>query len=120
MRFPGIEARNTLGTRATTAEQKAADYEKDLKMFLCQQQEVAKLEDFIQRNIARASTTKMAQSRRKKLERMDMMDRPLGDEKLATFAFQIDRPSGNDVLHVQDLTIGYKIKARFLPISTSL
>ena len=38
---------------------------------------------------------------------MDKMDRPLGDEKSANFAFQIDRPSGNDVLHVQDLTIGY-------------
>ncbi|MGG3915127.1 ABC-F family ATP-binding cassette domain-containing protein [Rossellomorea vietnamensis] len=95
------------GNYSRYLEQKAEDYEKDLKMFERQQQEVAKLEDFIQRNIARASTTKMAQSRRKKLERMDMMDRPLGDEKSANFAFQIDRPSGNDVLHVQDLTIGY-------------
>ena len=96
-----------LGNYSKYLEQKAEDYEKDLKMFERQQQEVAKLEDFIQRNIARASTTKMAQSRRKKLERMDMMDRPLGDEKSANFAFQIDRPSGNDVLHVQDLSIGY-------------
>ncbi|BCB02113.1 ABC-F family ATP-binding cassette domain-containing protein [Bacillus sp. KH172YL63] len=95
------------GNYSKYLEQKAEDYEKDLKMFERQQQEVAKLEDFIQRNIARASTTKMAQSRRKKLERMDMMDRPLGDEKSANFAFQIDRQSGNDVLHVQDLTIGY-------------
>ncbi|MCC5804396.1 ABC-F family ATP-binding cassette domain-containing protein [Rossellomorea vietnamensis] len=95
------------GNYSRYLEQKAEDYEKDLKMFERQQQEVAKLEDFIQRNIARASTTKMAQSRRKKLERMDRMDRPLGDEKSASFAFQIDRPSGNDVLHVQDLTIGY-------------
>ncbi|NMH67405.1 ABC-F family ATP-binding cassette domain-containing protein [Bacillus sp. RO3] len=96
-----------LGNYSKYLEQKAEDYEKDLKMFERQQQEVAKLEDFIQRNIARASTTKMAQSRRKKLERMDMMDKPLGDEKSATFTFQIDRPSGNDVLHVQDLAIGY-------------
>ncbi|MFI8578239.1 ABC-F family ATP-binding cassette domain-containing protein [Rossellomorea aquimaris] len=98
-----------LGNYSKYLELKAEDYEKDLKMFERQQQEVAKLEDFIQRNIARASTTKMAQSRRKKLERMDKMDRPLGDEKSANFAFQIDRPSGNDVLHVQDLTIGYGI-----------
>jgi ATP-binding cassette, subfamily F, member 3 len=89
-------------------QQKAEDYEKDVKLFERQQQEVAKLEDFIQRNIARASTTKMAQSRRKKLERMDLMDRPSGDEKSATFTFQIDRQSGNDVLKVNNLSIGYE------------
>lgn len=96
-----------VGNYSKYLEQKALDYEKDLKLYERQQQEVAKLEDFIQRNIARASTTKMAQSRRKKLERMDLMDRPQGDEKSASFAFQIDRPSGNDVLHANDLTIGY-------------
>lgn len=96
-----------VGNYSKYLEQKALDYEKDLKLYERQQQEVAKLEDFIQRNIARASTTKMAQSRRKKLERMDLMDRPQGDEKSASFAFQIDCPSGNDVLHVKDLTIGY-------------
>ena len=95
------------GNYSKYLDQKAEDYEKDVKLFERQQQEVAKLEDFIQRNIARASTTKMAQSRRKKLERMDLMDKPLGDEKSANFAFQIDRPSGNDVLHVQNLSIGY-------------
>ncbi|MEG9299003.1 ABC-F family ATP-binding cassette domain-containing protein [Mangrovibacillus sp. Mu-81] len=96
-----------LGNYSKYLQQKAEDYEKDLKLFERQQQEVAKLEDFIQRNIARASTTKMAQSRRKKLERMDLMDRPSGDEKSATFSFQIDRQSGNDVLKVNDLSIGY-------------
>ncbi len=96
-----------VGNYSKYLEQKALDYEKDLKLYERQQQEVAKLEDFVQRNIARASTTKMAQSRRKKLERMELMDRPQGDEKSASFAFQIDRPSGNDVLHVNDLTIGY-------------
>ncbi len=99
-----------LGNYSKYLEQKAEDYEKDVKMFERQQQEIAKLEDFVQRNIARASTTKMAQSRRKKLERMDVMDKPLGDEKSANFAFQIDRPSGNDVLQVQDLSIGYEPK----------
>jgi ATP-binding cassette, subfamily F, member 3 len=97
-----------LGNYSKYLQQKAEDYEKELKLFERQQQEVAKLEDFIQRNIARASTTKMAQSRRKKLERMDLMDRPLGDEKSATFSFRIDRQSGNDVLKVNDLSIGYE------------
>ena len=54
--------------------------------------ESANLEDFIQRNIARASTSKMAQSRRKMLERTDWMDSPDGDEKSANFTFSIERP----------------------------
>ncbi|OIU72702.1 ABC-F family ATP-binding cassette domain-containing protein [Rossellomorea aquimaris] len=101
-------SRKYIGNYSKYLQQKAEDYEKDVKLYERQQQEVAKLEDFIQRNIARASTTKMAQSRRKKLERMDLMDKPLGDEKSATFSFDIDRQSGNDVLKVNDLSIGYE------------
>ncbi len=96
-----------VGNYSKYLEQKADEYERDIKAYERQQQEVAKLEDFIQRNIARASTTKMAQSRRKKLERMELMDRPLGDEKSATFGFSIEKQSGNDVLKVSDLAIGY-------------
>jgi ATP-binding cassette, subfamily F, member 3 len=96
-----------IGNYSKFLQYKAENYEKDLKQFERQQQEVAKLQDFIQRNIARASTTKMAQSRRKKLEKMDRMDRPLGDEKSANFSFSIDRQSGNDVLKVDNLSIGY-------------
>ncbi|TLS35282.1 ABC-F family ATP-binding cassette domain-containing protein [Pseudalkalibacillus caeni] len=88
-------------------EQKALRYEQELKEFEKQQKEVAKLEDFVQRNIARASTTKRAQSRRKQLERMTLRDRPQGDEKSASMSFAIDRQSGNDVLKVNDLAIGY-------------
>lgn len=49
----------------------------------------------------------MAQSRRKVLEKTDWMDSPDGDEKSANFGFTIDRQSGNDVLSVDELTIGY-------------
>jgi ATP-binding cassette, subfamily F, member 3 len=96
-----------IGNYSTYLEQKAANYERDLKMFEKQQQEVASLQDFINRNLARASTTKRAQSRRKKLEKMELMDRPLGDEKSATFSFEINKPSGNDVLTVDSLAVGY-------------
>ena len=78
-----------------------------MKQFEKQQGEVEKLQDFIQRNLARASTTKRAQSRRKQLDRMQMMDRPSGDEKSATFAFGIEKQSGNDVLRIVDGAIGY-------------
>jgi ATP-binding cassette subfamily F protein 3 len=89
-------------------DRKAENYERDMKQYEKQQEEVAKLQDFIQKNLARASTTKRAQSRRKQLERMELMDRPLGDEKSATFHFDIEKQSGNEVLNIRDLAIGYE------------
>lgn len=97
-----------IGNYSAYLDQKAANYERDLKLYEKQQQEVANLQDFIQRNLARASTTKRAQSRRKKLEKMDLMDRPLGDEKSATFSFEIEKQTGNDVLTVDSLAVGYE------------
>ncbi|MEH7308552.1 ABC transporter ATP-binding protein [Neobacillus drentensis] len=96
------------GNYSSYLDQKAANYERDLKLFEKQQQEVADLQDFINRNLARASTTKRAQSRRKKLEKMDLMDRPLGDEKSAAFSFEIEKQSGNDVLTADSLAVGYQ------------
>ncbi|MBU8920128.1 ABC-F type ribosomal protection protein [Bacillus sp. FJAT-29953] len=95
------------GNYSSYLEQKAANYERDMKLYEKQQEEIAALKDFIQRNIARATTTKRAQSRRKKLEKMEIMDRPSGDEKSASFSFEIERQSGNDVLTVDSLAVGY-------------
>ncbi|MDN3019433.1 ABC-F family ATP-binding cassette domain-containing protein [Paenibacillus sp. BSR1-1] len=96
------------GNYSSYLDQKAANYERDMRLYEKQQQEIANLQDFIQRNLARASTTKRAQSRRKKLEKMEVMDRPLGDEKSASFSFEIERQSGNDVLMVDSLAVGYE------------
>ncbi|MCM3444779.1 ABC-F family ATP-binding cassette domain-containing protein [Metabacillus halosaccharovorans] len=104
-------SRNTstrfIGNYSNYLKQKAENYEKEVKSFERQQEEVAKLKDFIQRNIARASTTKLAQSRRKKLEKMELMNKPLGDEKSASFQFDIERQSGNDVLKATDISVSY-------------
>ncbi|WP_436374518.1 ABC-F family ATP-binding cassette domain-containing protein [Cytobacillus sp. BC1816] len=96
------------GNYSSYLDQKAANFEREMKQFEKQQEEIAKLQDFIQRNLARASTTKRAQSRRKQLARMDVMDRPLGDEKSASFGFNIERQSGNEVLNIHSLAIGYE------------
>ena len=96
--------------------EKAKNYERDRKLYEKQQGEKAKLESFIQKNLVRASTTKLAQSRRKVLEKTEWMDAPDGDEKSATFTFDIDRQSGNDVLSINNLSIGYDTHA----ISTNI
>lgn len=87
---------------------KATQLASDWKAYEKQQAEIEKLEDFVARNLVRASTTKRAQSRRKTLEKMDRLDRPDGKEKSAHFMFEIDKVSGNVVLQVEDAAIGYE------------
>ncbi|MEI7026469.1 ribosomal protection-like ABC-F family protein [Paenibacillus sp. y28] len=93
-------------------EIKAAEYEIQLKHYEKQQDEIAKMEDFIQRNIVRATTTKRAQSRRKALERMDRIDKPLGELKRAAFSFGIARTSGKEVLQAGGLAVSVEGKGR--------
>ena len=88
-------------------EQKALDYEREHKAYQKQQTEIKQMEDFVQRNLVRASTTKRAQSRRKQLEKIDRLDRPKGDGSSASFHFDIKQRSGNDVLKINDLTFHY-------------
>ncbi len=88
--------------------EKAKNYEIERRRFEKEQTEKAKLEEYIARNIARAATSKMAKSRRKKLERTNWMDAPDGDERSARFSFTTDQPSGQDVLQCTNLSIGYE------------
>ncbi|MBY0598216.1 ABC-F family ATP-binding cassette domain-containing protein [Bacillus bingmayongensis] len=101
------ESRRYVGNYSKYLDLKAALYEQEMKRYEKQQEEIAKLEDFVQKNIARASTTKRAQSRRKQLDRMELLTRPSGDSKSASFHFDIEKQSGNDVLQVKDVSIGY-------------
>ncbi|WP_218940420.1 ABC-F family ATP-binding cassette domain-containing protein [Bacillus sp. ISO11] len=101
------ESRRFVGNYSKYLDLKSALYEQEMKRYEKQQDEIAKLEDFVQKNIARASTTKRAQSRRKQLDKMELLTRPLGDSKSASFHFDIEKQSGNDVLQVNDATIGY-------------
>lgn len=95
------------GNYSNYLEQKAANFERELKQYEKQQSEIKKMEEFVQKNIARATTTKRAQSRRKQLEKMERIDRPLHDASSAKLTFDIDRRSGNDVLKVKDLSYQY-------------
>jgi ATP-binding cassette subfamily F protein 3 len=101
------KVRKYTGNYSHYLELRAAEFESDMKMFDKQQKEVAKLKDFVQKNIVRASTTKRAQSRRKQLEKMELLDRPMGDAKSATFSFSIEQQSGRDVLAISHLDVGY-------------
>jgi ATP-binding cassette subfamily F protein 3 len=101
-------AKRYTGNYSRYIDVKAAEYESAMKMYEKQQGEVERMEEFIQRNIVRASTTKRAQSRRKALDKMERIDKPLGDMKKAFFSFEIERQTGKDVLDVRDLSISFE------------
>ncbi|HGS2619321.1 TPA: ABC-F family ATP-binding cassette domain-containing protein [Streptococcus pneumoniae] len=85
-------------------EQKLAT---EAKNYEKQQKEIAALEDFVNRNLVRASTTKRAQSRRKQLEKMERLDKPEAGKKAANMTFQSEKTSGNVVLTVENAAVGY-------------
>lgn len=98
-------------------EQKLAT---EAKNYEKQQKEIAALEDFVNRNLVRASTTKRAQSRRKQLEKMERLDKPEAGKKSANMTFQSEKTSGNVVLTVEDAAIGYDGEVLSQPINLDL
>ncbi len=89
------------GNYSRFMELKAADFDQKLKAFEQQRREISRMEEFVQRNIARASTTRRAQSRRNALERIERLEKP-GALRSASFSFQAERRSGKEVLQVYD------------------
>lgn len=101
------QSKKYIGSYSKFLEQRQKNYELELQSFEHQQEEIERMEDFIQRNLARASTTKRAQSRRKQLEKMERLSSPQGNEQSAKFSFQVQKKSGQDVLRVHNLAFGY-------------
>lgn len=95
------------GNYSDYMDQKAISYAALMKQCEKQQKEISKMEDFISRNIVRASTTKRAQSRRKLLDKMERIEMPKLNDKSIGITFEIDRRSGNDVLKVENVAVGY-------------
>ncbi|VJL72702.1 ABC transporter ATP-binding protein [Streptococcus pneumoniae] len=98
-------------------EQKLAT---EAKNYEKQQKEIAALEDFVNRNLVCASTTKRAQSRRKQLEKMERLDKPEAGKKAANMTFQSEKTSGNVVLTVENTAIGYDGEVLSQPINLDL
>lgn len=71
-----------------------------------QQQEIAKLEDFVARNKARVATSNMAKSRQKKLDKMERIELTK-DKPKPEFNFKIGKTTGKLIFKTEDLVIGY-------------
>lgn len=106
-----------VGNYSRFIDLKAEKIASQAKQFEKQQKEIAKLEDFVQKNIVRASTTKRAQARRKQLEKIERLDNPVSSQKTAHMTFHAEKPSGNVVLTVTDAAIGYDQEVLSEPIN---
>lgn len=84
---------------------KQANYERQLKEYEEQQREIAKMQEFIDKNIVRASTTKSAQSRRTALERMEKIEKPFVYNKTPVIRFSYAQEPVKDVLTVTDMDL---------------
>lgn len=83
-------------------EERITRQEKEYKK---QQEQIAEMETYIEKNIARASTSKSAKSRIKALENMELVEKPLGDLKQMKLRFETDKEPYKDVLKTEALTV---------------
>ena len=109
-----------VGNYSSFVEQKEQKLLTEAKNYEKQQKEIAALEDFVNRNLVRASTTKRAQSRRKQLEKMERLDKPEAGTKSAHMTFHSDKISGNVVLTVEEAAVGYDDQILSEPINLDI
>lgn len=93
------------GNYSAFTKLKEADVTRQMKEYEAQQEEIAKLQDFIDRNLVRATTSNMAKSRIKKLEAMELIEKPVVNTKSAKIKFQYDIVPPIDVLTVKNIDI---------------
>ena len=106
---------NLIKVKELKAEQKVLQE----KAYENQQKEIKKLQDYIDRNKARAATANMARSRERKLEKMDLITPP-SDNVKPSFSFAYKDFAGNLMLRVENLVVGYSKPLLKNPVSFEL
>lgn len=93
------------GNYSVYLDTKQKNYEIALKHYEAQQEDIKKLEDYVARNKVRASTAKMAKSKQKAIDRIELIEKPVLMNKACNFEFELEFPSYKDVLLCEDLTL---------------
>lgn len=86
-------------------ELKKQNHEVELRHYNTQQKEIKKLEEYVEKNAVRASTAKMAKSKQKMIDRMEIIEKPNGDLRACRFSFDMVYPSYKDVLSANNLVL---------------
>lgn len=90
------------GDYSSYLEQKKMNSERQLKEYEAQEKEIAKLEDYVAKNLVRASTSKMAKSRQHMLDRIERIDKPLMYSKPPKIKLEYDIEPTKDIVRVVD------------------
>lgn len=92
-----------------------ARYEEKLKAYNLQQAEIKRQEDIIERyrSFNREKSIKAAESRQKALDKIERLDSPVKEDKIKKLEFKTRIRSGNDVLHIENLSKRYEDKILF-------
>lgn len=93
------------GNYSSYVIQKKERIERQLKEYEQQQIQIASMEDYVAKNIARASTSKSAKSRVAALARMERIEKPILWDKKASFRFSYEREPVKDIFHVEGLSL---------------
>ena len=96
------------GNYSAFVRQREEDDARREKEYAQQQKQIAKMEDYVAKNLVRASTTKMAQSRRRQLEKIEPIEKPFHDTRRAKIHFTYGVEPPLDVLKVKgvDISVG--------------
>ena len=86
-------------------EQKQQNIDSQAKAYELQQREIKRLEDYVAKNIVRASTSKSAKSKQKIIDKMDIVERPQSALRSCRFFFESEYQSFKDVLGVENMSV---------------
>ncbi len=96
------------------AVQRQANLERQIKEYKLQQAEIARQEAIIARYrmYNREKSIKAAESREKRLEKMERLEKPVNEQKVR-FTFEARRQTGNDVMFAKELSKGFEGRKLF-------
>ncbi|MFR3791546.1 MAG: ABC-F family ATP-binding cassette domain-containing protein [Blautia massiliensis (ex Durand et al. 2017)] len=101
----GKTIRTYRGNYSAYLPQREAADERQQKLHDAAVEKAAKLQDYIDRNLVRASTTKMAQSRRKQLEKLEIVEAPTEEARELTFRFAYDIEPYDELVIMKNLRV---------------
>lgn len=101
----GKTIRTYRGNYSAYLPQREAADERQQKLHDAAVEKAAKLQDYIDRNLVRASTTKMAQSRRKQLEKLEIVEAPTAEAWELNFRFEYDIEPYDELVIMKNLTV---------------
>jgi len=110
------------GNYTAFVELKKKDYVVQLKAYNLQKVEIKRQEDIIEkyRSFNREKSIKAAESRQKALDKMERISAPIKEQKISKISFETQIKSGNDVLHIENLSKSYDGKVLFTDLNLDI